>query len=183
MVAKKKGRLAGAKKKTGARTAKIARPVEKTVVGMTDSAQQIWLAGLGAFTMAQKEGPKFFDKLVDEGSKVQNRTREVAGKAVNQTVREVQDVLNSGVESMRSQVTTTWDGLEHVFQVRVARALKQLGVPTSEELAALTRKVDALTRSVRELAGKKSPVAKRAVAKKAPASRVSKARASRKKAA
>jgi hypothetical protein len=84
---------------------------------------------------------------------------------------------------MRSQVTTTWDGLEHVFQVRVARALKQLGVPTSEELAALTRKVDALTRSVRELAGKKRPVAKRAVAKKAPASRVTKARASRKKAA
>ena len=184
MAAKKKGRLATAKKKAGARKVKIGRPVEKTVAGMTDSAQQIWLAGLGAFTMAQKEGPKFFDKLVDEGSKVQNRTREVAGKAVNQTVREVQDVLNSGVESMRSQVTTTWDGLEHVFQERVARALKQLGVPTSEELAALTRKVDALTRSVRELAGKKRPAAKRrAVAKKKPAARKTRARAATKKAA
>jgi poly(hydroxyalkanoate) granule-associated protein len=184
MVAKKKGRLAAAKKKAGAKKVNVVRPVEKTVANVTDSAQQIWLAGLGAFTMAQKEGPKFFDKLVDEGSKVQNRTREVAGKAVNQTVREVQDVLNSGVESMRSQVTTTWDGLEHVFQVRVARALKQLGVPTSEELAALTRKVDALTRSVRELAGKKRPVAKRrTVAKKTPATRATKARVSRKKAA
>ena len=184
MVAKKKGRLATAKKKAGVKKVNIARPVEKTVAGMTDSAQQIWLAGLGAFTMAQKEGPKFFDKLVDEGSKVQNRTREVAGKAVNQTVREVQDVLNSGVESMRSQVTTTWDGLEHVFQERVARALKQLGVPTSEELAALTRKVDALTRSVRELAGKKRPAAKRrAVAKKKPAVRKTRARAATKKAA
>ncbi len=184
MVAKKKGRLAAAKKKAGTKKVNVVRPVEKTVANVTESAQQIWLAGLGAFTMAQKEGPKFFDKLVDEGSKVQNRTRAVAGKAVNQTVREVQDVLNSGVESMRSQVTTTWDGLEHVFQDRVARALKQLGMPTSEELAALTRKVDALTRSVRELAGKKRPVAKRrAVAKKTPATRAAKARVSRKKAA
>lgn len=184
MVARKKGRLASAKKNARARKVNVVRPVEKTVTGMTDSAQQIWLAGLGAFTLAQKEGPKFFDRLVDEGSKVRNRTREVAGKAVNQTVREVQDVLNSGVESMRSQVTTTWDSLEHVFQDRVARALKQLGVPTSEELEALSRKVDALTRSVRELSEKKRPAAKRrSVAKKKPAARRTKARVTSKKAA
>ena len=32
-----------------------------------DSAQQIWQAGLGAFTRAQAEGSKAFESLVKEG--------------------------------------------------------------------------------------------------------------------
>ena len=35
------------------------------------SAQQIWLAGLGAFAKAQEEGGKVFDVLVKEGATVQ----------------------------------------------------------------------------------------------------------------
>jgi len=32
-----------------------------------DSANQIWLAGLGTFAKAQKEGGKIFEALVKEG--------------------------------------------------------------------------------------------------------------------
>jgi poly(hydroxyalkanoate) granule-associated protein len=166
MVAKKKGRLASAKKKAAARKTTTRKPVERAAHGIGDSAQHIWLAGLGAFAVAQKEGPKFFDRLVEEGNKVQNRTKQVAGKAVNQTVKDMRDAVDSGVESMRSQVTTTWDNLEKVFQDRVARSLKQLGVPTADELDSLSRKVDNLARSVRELTKTRSVRARKAPARK-----------------
>ena len=61
---------------------KVKRKIsEKELATMvTDSANQIWLAGLAAFDKAQKEGSKVFDTLVKEGEKVENKTRKVAGK-------------------------------------------------------------------------------------------------------
>ena len=43
-----------------------------------DSAQQIWLAGLGAFAKAQGEGGKVFDTLIKEGVSLQRKTQAVA---------------------------------------------------------------------------------------------------------
>ena len=43
-----------------------------------ESAQQIWLAGLGAFSRAQAEGGKVFDTLVKEGLSIQRKTQSVA---------------------------------------------------------------------------------------------------------
>ena len=43
---------------------------QQLVTAIRDSATQIWLAGLGAFAKAQKEGGKFFDTLVKEGEAV-----------------------------------------------------------------------------------------------------------------
>lgn len=44
-------------------------------VKIRDSANQIWLAGLGAFSKAQQEGVEMFEALVAEGEKVQSRRR------------------------------------------------------------------------------------------------------------
>src|SRR5947208_1229905 len=35
--------------------------------GVRDSAQKIWLAGLGAFERAKTEGPRMFETLVEQG--------------------------------------------------------------------------------------------------------------------
>jgi hypothetical protein len=40
-----------------------------------DSAQQIWLAGMGAFSKAQEEGGKVFETLVKEGMSLQKKTQ------------------------------------------------------------------------------------------------------------
>jgi DNA anti-recombination protein RmuC len=53
---------------------------------------------------------------------------------------------------VKDQATETWDHLEQIFQTRVQRALHQLGMPTAEEITALTRKVDELHTSVEKLA-------------------------------
>jgi poly(hydroxyalkanoate) granule-associated protein len=40
-----------------------------------DSAQQIWLAGMGAFSKAQAEGGKVFEALIQEGMSLQRKTQ------------------------------------------------------------------------------------------------------------
>jgi len=60
---------------------KAKSPVRKDnadiVVTIRNSAMQIWLAGLGALSKAQKERSRIFNTLVKEGEAVQERTGKV----------------------------------------------------------------------------------------------------------
>lgn len=103
-----------------------------------ESAQQIWLAGLGAFAKAQQEGNNVFDALVRQGEAIQKTTRKVAEDKVTE---------------MAAKATGTWDKLEQVFENRVARSLNSLGVPTKQDVAVLTRRVEELKAAVDKLNG------------------------------
>ena len=119
-----------------------------------DHAQQIWLAGMGAFARAQEEGGKLFDALVREGSTLEQRTRRMASGQVDA----VRGAMESSVGQVRERAADTWDRLEKVFEDRVQRALNGLGVPGRAEIEALTARVEALTAEVRKLsAGRKAP--------------------------
>lgn len=118
-----------------------------------ESGHEIWLAGLGAFSKAQEEGGKVYNALVKEGKHIEAKTRQEAGERV---------------EELASRASGTIDRLEKVFEERVARALKALGVPTAKEVEHLTRRVAELTRQVEALTGKparKRPPMKRVVNK------------------
>jgi len=119
-----------------------------------ESAQQIWLAGLGAFAKAQEEGGKVFDALVKEGENIQAKTRKMTDERVAQVA---------------GKAAGTWDRLEQVFEDRVARALGSLGVPTKQDIDRLSKRVVELSAAVQALTEGK-PVAKapaRSVAKPA----------------
>ena len=118
-----------------------------------ESAQQIWLAGLGAFSKAQGQGTNLFDGLIKEGLNLEAKTRKLATGKVD----EVRGVVESGVSQVRERTQETWDRLEQVFEQRVSRALSKLGVPGRKELDELLKRVDELNREVRKL----SPAAKR----------------------
>lgn len=112
-----------------------------------ESAQQIWLAGLGAFAKAQEEGTKLFDTLVREGVSLEQKTRKLAlGKA-----DEVRGAVESGVSQVKERTQETWDKLEKVFEDRVSRALGKLGVPGRKELNEIAERVEELSREVRKL--------------------------------
>lgn len=128
-----------------------------------DSAQQIWLAGLGAFAKAQGEGGKVFDTLVKEGLNLQRRTR----AATEERIGSVGEKMTRAAGDLSKQATQSWDRLEQVFEDRVSRALTRLGVPTSREIGDLVSRVDALSEAVQSLTG---GTVKRA-ARKASASR------------
>lgn len=114
-----------------------------------DSAQQIWLAGLGAFAKAQGEGGKVFDTLVKEGLNLQRRTR----AATEERIGSVGEKMTRAAGDLSKQATQSWDRLEQVFEDRVSRALTRLGVPTSREIDDLVARVDALSEAVQSLTG------------------------------
>jgi len=122
-----------------------------------DSAQQIWLAGLGAYAKAQEEGQKVFDALVKEGSSIQKRTMRITEDKVN----EVTHTVGKFAGGLQKQANGTWDKLETVFEERVERALTRLGVPTNKEIGELTHRVEQLTASVQKLSGGR-PAARKA---------------------
>jgi poly(hydroxyalkanoate) granule-associated protein len=126
------------------------------------SAQQIWQAGLGAFAKAQEEGGKVFAKLVKEGTDLQKRTQQLAeGK-----VQEVTGTVSKVADSVSKQAAGSWDKLEKVFEDRVSRSLKTLGVPTQKDIQALTKRVEELNKAVAALSGKKVAATRAAAPKK-----------------
>jgi poly(hydroxyalkanoate) granule-associated protein len=143
---------------------------------LVESAQQIWMAGVGAFTRAQGEGSKLFEALVKEGMSIEQTTRKLATGKVDA----VRDAVEDRVGVVRERATDTWDRLEKVFEERVQRALNRLGVPSREDLADLTARVESLTTELRKL-GKAPAAATKAKAKPAakspakPARKVAKA--------
>jgi poly(hydroxyalkanoate) granule-associated protein len=148
------------KKRTTAEAAtQQARGVSKTVM---DSAQQIWLAGLGAFVKAQAEGGKLFESLVKEGAALDAKTRKFTDAKMAETRSNVEATLGQ----VRERSQETWDKLEKVFEDRVSRALGRLGVPGRDEIRSLSSKVDALAGEVRKLNGSAAPK-KRAAKKRA----------------
>ena len=132
-----------------------------------DSAQQIWLAGLGAFSKAQEEGGKAFDSLVKEGLSIQRKTQAVAEERISEATNKV----SSMATDISSKASGQWDKLESIFEERVAKALNKLGVPSARDVDALIKRIDALNQHVQQLAGKapaKTAARKAAPARKAP---------------
>lgn len=114
-----------------------------------ESAQQIWLAGLGAFSKAQEEGGKVFEALVKEGATLQRKTQ----AAAEDKLSEATGRMTSMATELSSKASGQWDKLENLFEDRVARTLKTLGVPTASDLDALVQRIDDLERTVASLRG------------------------------
>src|SRR3546814_8049787 len=136
-----------------AQAEKLSRP-------LSESAQQIWLAGVGTFGRAQSGGTKLCEGLVKEGLNLEQTARKFADLLGNP----VRDVVDNRVDQARERATYTWDRLEKVFEDRVQRALTKLGVPGRDDLADLSDRVEELTAELRRQGG--SP-ARRTGARKA----------------
>ena len=145
-----------------------------------DSAQQIWLAGLGAFSKAQEEGGKVFEALVKEGLTIQRKTQAVAEEKITEATSRVTTMASD----IGSKAQGQWDKLENIFEDRVAKALAKLGVPSARDLEALSARVDALAKGSKAAPAKAAakPAAK-APAKKAAAKKAAPAKAAAKPAA
>ena len=140
-----------------------------------ESAQQIWLAGLGAFSKAQEEGGKVFDALVKEGVSLQRKTQAVAEEKIG----EVTSKMSNMAGDVTAKAGQHWDKLETICEERVSKALNKLGVPSSKDVDALIKRIDELSAQVAKLSktapaktsaakanGVAKPAAKRAAARK-----------------
>jgi poly(hydroxyalkanoate) granule-associated protein len=133
-----------------------------------DSAQQIWLAGMGAFAKAQEEGGKVFEALVKEGASLQRKTQAVAEEKIG----EVTGKMSAMAGTVTARAGQNWDKLESIFEARTEKALGRLGVPTAKDVEALTKRVDALAAAVAKLSKGAAPAkAGRAATARKPAAK------------
>ena len=143
------------------------------------STHPIWLAGLGAMAKAQEQGSKAIEALVNDGLAFQRKSQAEA----QQRLHEATERLTHLASDFGQQTSVRVDRLEHLFEDRVAKALQRLGIPTLQDLQALTARVAQLEAQLAKATAKPSaaksikPVAKAAV--KAPAKSAAKPKASR----
>lgn len=111
---------------------------------MTDAmkaqAQQIWLAGLGAFSKAQQDGAKAFEKLVSDGISMQRKAQETAEEKLAEATERAQQAA----EQFKERASGQWGKFEGIFEERVAKALHRMGMPSVLDLQALQARVAAL---------------------------------------
>ena len=148
-------------------------PLDPTAMtdAMKEQAQQIWLAGLGAFAKAQQEGSKAFEKLVTDGISMQRKVHSTAEEKLAEATQKV----TQAAHQFNERATGQWDKLENIFEDRVSKALSRLGIPNAQDMAALHERIAALEaqlgKSAKAAAPRKplakKPAAKKTVAKKA----------------
>ena len=124
-----------------------------------ESAQQIWLAGLGAFSKAQEEGGKVFETLVKEGLSIQRKTQSVAEEKISEATSK----MASMATDIQSKAGQRWDKLENIFEDRVAKALNKLGVPSAKDVDALVARIDELNKTVQSMNARPASAKKAAV--------------------
>ena len=129
-----------------------------------ESAQQIWLAGMGAFSKAQAEGGKVFEALVKEGTSLQRKTQAVAEEKIGEMTNKMSNMAGD----VQTKAGQHWDKLESIFEERTAKALAKLGVPSATDLEALNKRIDALSaqlgKTAKPAAKSARPAAKKAAA-------------------
>lgn len=108
-----------------------------------DSAHKIWLAGLGALSAAEEGGAKVFKSLVERGEAFESRSRQTYGEA--------KEKVEEAAEKVKDRAETTWERVEARLDDSVTAALGRLGVPSRDEIATLTRRVEELTAVVEKL--------------------------------
>ena len=115
----------------------MSKAIEKKVPApmLKESANQIWLAGLGALSLAEDEGGKFFKALVKRGkvfeTDIKDRLDEVKGKL-----------------DARKATGETLVKIETGFENSVAGVMHRLGLPTKKEIEGLSKRVDRLTKAI-----------------------------------
>lgn len=119
-----------------------------------ESAYQIWLAGLGALSLAEDESGKVFKALVKRG-----KAFESTAKGRVDEIKEKLDVRKAAADTMTKLGDTFDDGVTEV--------LHRLGLPTKQEIDGLAKRVDRLTKTLELAPAKPARRARRRITKSA----------------
>ena len=99
---------------------------------LKESAQKIWLAGLGALSAAEQEGTRMFETLVERGRAFEERGKE-------------------RMEETRSKVGDAASSVEDRIDEKIAAALRRFGVPSRDDIRELTRRVEELNAKIERM--------------------------------
>lgn len=125
------------------------KATRKSGPAVKETAQQIYLAGLGALAKAGEEGTRLFDELVERGNDLERTGRAKVELALGR------------VRGLRSDARQVIGRVTSPLDEGMTTAMHKLGVPTRREIQALTRRVEELTRVVEQRGRRGTKAAKR----------------------
>jgi poly(hydroxyalkanoate) granule-associated protein len=108
--------------------------------GLARRAREMWLAGLGALSVAEEAGTQVFNALVEEGKSWEQERREQTQK----TARQVERITEEGSRAV--------EAVEERVRDEVNDALRRIGVPHRDDVDDLRTQVDALSEKLDRLA-------------------------------
>lgn len=124
---------------TGGASSRADKAADNTADALRDSAEKIWLAGLGAFERMKSEGPRMFETLVEQGRNMSARAKDAA----DQALRSMREANYEG--------GGRWDKFQQDMQDRLSKGLGTLGVTTTKQVEALAKQVAELNEQMRNL--------------------------------
>jgi poly(hydroxyalkanoate) granule-associated protein len=110
-----------------------------------DPARTLWLAGLGAVSIARKQGGELLSDLIAEGSDVQVRAQKLAKELRADAKAQIKGVITP----LRASVKKNAAKASAAVQQGVAAALAKLGIPSKTDIEELTQRVAALSRQLK----------------------------------
>jgi len=116
------------------------KDMEKNV---SDTARQIWLAGLGALASAKDEGVKIYDTLVEKGTEFEKK-----GK------KEIEALLESAKSMAKETENSVTGKVNETIDDTVKNVLERFDIPSRDEVKTLISKVETLAKKVEELSKK-----------------------------
>jgi len=108
--------------------------------GLARRARNMWLAGLGALSVAEEAGTQVFNALVEEGKSWEQERR----KQTEQTAKQVQTLTEDGADAIEAVEERVRDEMNDV--------LHRMGVPRRDDIDELRDQVDALAEKMDQLA-------------------------------
>lgn len=114
-----------------------------------ESAERIWLAGLGALALTEEEGMRFFKNLVKKGEAFDRATR----SRLDKQLADVRQAPRTAMRRIEGSVEEGMTGVLHRF-----------GIPTRREIHSLTRRVETLADTLEKQSSRRRRPARAKVA-------------------
>jgi poly(hydroxyalkanoate) granule-associated protein len=111
------------------------QPIDST--STDEMLQRLFMAGVGAISMACEESDKLIQQLVERGEEVQKENPNMMGNFAQQ----VRNVVQSAQESTSN---------EHLHTA-LSQILANLNIPSKEDLDALNAKIEQLAATIEEV--------------------------------
>jgi poly(hydroxyalkanoate) granule-associated protein len=124
---------------------KTTKQVKTTTKVTGEQAHRFWLAGLGAFSIAQKQGKVLFEGLVSEGKGFQTRSEKLA----RQVGSDVGIVVKSRLKPVQLRLEAVRRDAEAKLERGVGRVLSYAGIPSKADVDTLVTRIDALSKQLR----------------------------------
>ena len=112
-----------------------------------NTIQNVWFAGLGVASLAQKESVKVYETLIKEGKSLEKKSK----STVDQVTKQAEKRFNS----IRKVAEKQMNKVESLFDTRIEKNLKKFDIPTIKDIKGLGTKVEKLVKDIQKIEVKK----------------------------